>query len=178
MEFVLFVERIFDDEIFEKIKAFIEKHTTSRWDLPFRQMSKVSLYCLTPANYELAKSEQGYTGTKDQLSRIMAKRYKELEWMGIDINLHLHLSLRPDKLPEKKENQMLKEAMGWMRKHRFDPKEIMFGWYLYTDRSIKIANKHGLKLNKNLGKYHLHDYELDHPYRLMLILQNLRGLLR
>ena len=168
MKFVIFVERIFDDEVFRQLKEFIKKHTPN----------KVNLYCIAPVNYELMKSEQGYTGTKEELTRLMGERYDELKKMGCKINLHLHLSLRPDKLDLWHEGQMFKEAVEWMNECDFNPTEIMFGWYLYTPISLEIGKRYNLKLNKNKERFHIHDYQLNNVYSIMNILANIRGLMR
>jgi len=187
MKFCIFCERIFDDECFEALKAFCEKQLRGGvWQIlndpcfyPRLYPENVKLFCLTPVNYELAVAEQGYTGTKAQLSKIMAERYRELSWMGCDIDLHLHLSLRPEKLSLKQEDKMFKEAIDWMKKNGFNCKEWMAGWYLFSDQSIKLGKKYGLKYTLSKGFYQIHEYELyGNIYSIIMILQNVRHLFR
>ena len=167
-KFIVFVERIFDPETYQQLKDFIMKYGAEN----------VSLYCLTHVNYDLIRAEQGYEGSREALRRVMGERYYELQKMGCHINLHLHLSLVPGKLDLWKEGKMFKESVEWMNDCNFNPTEWMAGWYAYTPISIEIGKKYGLKYNKNKGKYHIHDYQLNSVFSLMNILANIRGWFR
>jgi len=182
MQYAIFVERIFDDECFEKLKEFCANHIKgSFWqDMktsypPILHPENVRLFCLTPVNYELVVAEQGYTGSKEQLSKIMAKRYRELSWMGCQIDLHLHLGLRLENINQEK---MMKEAMNWMKKNDFNPEFVTYGWYIHNSESRKVEKKFKTKFFNDKHCYSYHDYEYDSIYSPMMILQNIRGMLR
>jgi hypothetical protein len=173
---------------FEQLKKFCDKHIYNGFyeslsDMPYRHYvgrpSNVKLFCLTPVNYDLVKAEQGFQGTRAQLSRIMAERYKELEYLGCNIDLHLHLGLRLENINQEK---MMKEALAWMHKHKFCPRFVTYGWYISDEESRRCEKKFGIKLfnSKQIFNMHLdfHDYEFSQLYSPMMILQNIRGMLR
>ena len=166
MKFVIFVERIWDNDVFEELKSFINK----------KGVNKCILYGLTPANFTLMTSEQGYQGTKEEYSDILNKRYKELQDMGCKIQLHLHLSLRPEKMNQE---PLFKESCDWMRSRKFECEEVMYGWYLSSSQSRELEKKYNLKFVKGKYKFNLHDYEIHNGiYGVMMILQNVRNCLR
>ena len=159
MKYCIFVERIFDDETYEKLLRFLK----------VKSPKKVKLFCLTPANYYLTVSEQGYNGTKEELSNLMFARYKNIEDMGFKINSHLHLSLVPNKMDQE---ALFKESTEWLKMHDFNPKEIAFGWYCYSDKSLALASLHELNHFKGRSYYHFHDYETT--TQLGVVLSNLK----
>ena len=179
MKYCIFVERIFDDKCFNALKRFcISQHEliiTSNGITIEKHPGKIKLFCLTPANYDLIRAEQGYTGTKEELSKIMAKRYKELESIGFNIELHLHLGLRLENLNQKK---IFEEALLWMWKNSFDIGYWTAGWYIYNNESINIAERNGIEYFKDNKHYSFHDYEYDKIFDPMMIITNIRGLLR
>jgi len=165
MKYCIFVERIFDDKCFEALKLFCIGH----------DVEKVHLFCLTPTNYNLVCAEQGYNGTKEELSKIMAERYKELEALGCQIDLHVHLGLRLENINQ---TRVIGEAKYWMDSNRFNPKTITFGWYIYNDESLLVSKINGLTYFKDKWFFSFHDYEYDKKYAMMMIITNLRGMLR
>lgn len=166
MKYCIFVERIFDDECFESLKEFIKD----------KGANNIKLFCLTPVNYYLAVAEQGYRGDKDSYSRILADRYHILEiLLGTKIELHLHLGLRLDNLNQ---GDMHKEAFWWMWNHGFRPSLITYGWYIYDKTSLEYAEAFNLKYYNDHHVYSFHDYEWDKRFVPMMIITNLRGLLR
>ena len=165
MQFVIFVERIWDDMTFAELVGFIKK----------KGSANCHLYCVTPANYYLAVSEQGYQGTKEEYSKILEERYNQLK-RGSKIQLHLHLSLRPEKMDQE---PLFKESCKWMRERGFECEEVMWGWYLYSNESLELSRIYGLKPTMKKGFYQIHDYEIGPGiFGPIMILQNLRHLLR
>jgi len=163
MKYCIFVERIFDDKCFEALKGFCKKHP-----------GKVKLFCLTPVNYELAVAEQGFNGTKEQLSKLMAERYKELE-SECNIDLHLHFGMRLENIDQER---MMKEALDWMTERFKKPEYITYGWYIHNEESSRCENKFGLKFYNDHYNFSFHDYEYDKKFQWMMIITNLRGMLR
>ena len=164
MKYCIFVERIFDDECFKALEEFCIKHK-----------GKVKLFCLAPINYELCVAEQGYTGTQEELDKLMYKRYLKLEETGVEINLHVHLGLRLENINHKK---IIGCAANWMRDYGFKPKLITFGWYIYNNDSIYIAKLNGLNFFNDHYVFSFHDYEYDKKFYPMMIITNIRGVFR
>jgi len=165
MKFTIFCERVWDFETFIELKNFIKK----------KGAKNCYLYCLSAANYPLMVSEQGYQGTKEEYSKILEARYKELQ-EECKVQLHLHLSLRPEKMDQE---SLFKEACEWMRSRGFECKEVMYGWYLSSEQSREMEKKYNLKYTLNKGTYQIHDYEIGPGiWGPIMILQNLRHFLR
>ena len=166
MKFTIFVERIFDPETFKELKDFIIK----------KGADNCNLYCITPANYTLAYAEQGYQGSKDEFSKILIKSYKELQDMGCKIQLHLHLSLRPEKMNQE---QLFFMATQWMRENEFECNKVAYGWYFSSDQSRTLEKKYNLSWEKCKWTWNIHDYEIHgNIYGIMMILQNVRNCFR
>jgi hypothetical protein len=170
MKYCIFIERIFDDEKFRMLKQFIQRKVDG-W-----HTERVNLFVTTPANYYLAVAEQGYSGTKEQYEKIILERYKQLELLGVvTLHLHLHLAMIPESINQEK---MFKEAVKWMKDNGFTPKMITFGWYIYNEESLRLAKKYGLEFFNDSKVYSIHDYEFPNIYKPILILQNIRGMVR
>ena len=136
--YCIFVEKIWDDVKFKLLLDFIEKKITIGFNMMggyLHDTSKINLFVITPANYYLAVSEQGYKGTKKQFDKILRERYQQLEWTGCKINLHLHLAMNPESCDQK---AMFKEAMDWMEKNDYHPDAVTFGWYIFNQKSLKL----------------------------------------
>ena len=144
----IYVERIFDDEVYKELLKFIKK-------------KKSICFVLTPYNWELIQAEQRYCGTRKELERIMIERYNKLKKYA-KIGLHLHISLMPEKLNYYEQRRIFKPAIAWMLNMGFfkndEEKLITFGWHKGSKDSLKLVKKYGLTLIKS-GK-EIHDYEL------------------
>jgi hypothetical protein len=172
MKYCIFVEMIFNDEKFRLLKDFVVKKIDG---YPILDTERVHLFVTTPANYYLAVAEQGYSGTKEQYEKIILERYKQLELLGVRLHLHLHLAMIPESINQEK---MFKEAVGWMKDNGFEPKMVTFGWYIYNEESLRLAKKYGLEFFNDSKVYSIHDYEFPNIYKPILILQNIRGMVR
>ena len=181
MKYCIFVERIYDDEKFRLLKEFIKnKLACSDGSYPpILDTEKIYLFVVTPANYYLAVAEQGYKGTMKQFEEIILQRYKELEQMesmdGIRVHLHLHLAMVPEGINQE---LMFRKATDWMKHNDFKPEMITFGWYIFNQESLRLAEKYGLKFFNDRFRFSFHDYELPNIFKPMMIAQNLRGMLR
>lgn len=164
MNYCIFVERIFEERSFVELYNFCINNS-----------GKVKLFCLTPINYNLVCAEQGYTGTKEELSKIMAERYHLLENTGCKIDLHVHLGLRLENIDQE---YIFNEAVRWMNINNFSPSEWTAGWYIYNKKSREIMERYSVYYFKDKLCYSFHDYEYDKIFAPMMIITNLRGLLR
>lgn len=145
IKYLIFVERVFDDEIFEALQEFLKKN-------------RCICFLMTPVNFNLIQAEQDYKGTKEELEVLMIERYKIIEKLSADIGLHLHLSLMPEKMSYEDQEKRIEEAMKWMTTNNLKHSSINFGWYKYSDDTLEIVRKKGVMLLEK-GKA-LHDYEI------------------
>lgn len=164
MQYCIFCERAFDDKCFEALKSFCINHP-----------GKVKLFCITPVNYHLAVAEQGYSGTLEEFDKILAERYHEIEATGTKIELHLHLGLRLENIDQ---NELMGNASWWMLANGFIPELITYGWYIHNGESDRCEKEYGFKFYNDHHVYSFHDYEYDKVYKAMMIINNLRGILR
>ena len=65
-----------------------------------------------------------------------------------------------------------------MKKNGFSPKEITYGWYIHNEKSRRCEKKFNIRFFNSRFAFDLHDYELDNLYSPMMIIQNIRGMLR
>ena len=166
MKYTIFCERVFDDETFEELKAFIKK----------KGAGKCNLYCVAPVNHPLAVAEQGCQLSKEEFGNLLAERYRELQDRGCSIQLHLHLSLRPEKMDQE---PLFQEATSWMLENGFSCREVAYGWYVSSAQSREMEKKYGLWWAKGKWQMNLHDYEIHgNIFSPIMILQNLRNCLR
>ena len=119
---------------------------------------KLVWFCITPVNYEYARTFFGLTLTKEEYSKLLARKYKELERMGQRIELHVHLTTLPN-MPEAVQRKMMAEAVQWMRSNGFNIREFVPGWWSYTPALRRIAGELGLKQVRKRDYYDLHDYD-------------------
>jgi hypothetical protein len=141
-------EVVFYDPAWEKVKLICKKR-------------KMVWFVITPANYDYAKAFFNCEMSKDQFSKVLSKRYKEMEKMGQRIELHVHLSIEDNMLPAK-QKKMIGEALAWVRSNGFDVKEFVPGWWSYNADMLKILDGLNLKAVRKTDYYAIHDYELIH----------------
>jgi hypothetical protein len=117
---------------------------------------KSKCYCLTPANYEYINSFCGINMSKKDFSDYLREYYLSLKKIGINLQMHVHLSMFPEILPYVKKEKMIKESYDFFIKDLgIVPKEIVFGWYASDKESEEIVHKLNLKIRKE----HLHIYD-------------------
>jgi len=117
---------------------------------------KSKCYCLTPTNYEYIDSFCGVNMSKKEFKNYLKEYYLSLKRMGIDLQIHVHLSMFPQLLPYRKKENMMKESYDFFVKDLgIVPKEVVFGWYASDKISEEIAHKLKLKVIKE----HLHVYD-------------------
>ncbi len=117
---------------------------------------KSKCYCLTPINQEYINSFFGGRISKKDFDKFFKEYYLSLKNLGINLQLHVHLSMFPKVLPYNKKKKMIQEAYEFfVRELEIKPKEIVFGWYASDKDSEEIARKLGLKIRKE----HLHFYD-------------------
>lgn len=117
---------------------------------------KSKCYCLTPTNYEYIDCFFGINKTKKDFKNFLKEYYLSLKKLGINLQIHVHLSMFPSNLKYKKKEEMIKSAYDFfVNDLKITPREIVFGWYASDEDSEEIAKKLGLKI---VGE-HLHIYD-------------------
>jgi peptidoglycan/xylan/chitin deacetylase (PgdA/CDA1 family) len=146
--FTVHTEAIFVDEVWRKIQEHMKTGDVSKW------------YVMTPANYDLYKSSFNIKMSKQQLSRIMKVRYKEMLKHGQRLELHTHLCLTMRLMSYKEQERIIGESIDWMKKELgVSPKEFVAGWWSYNDDTLKVLKKFGLKMISPRDYDYGHDYE-------------------
>lgn len=149
MQYLIHVEKIWDDKTYRNLLEFIKTH-------------KCYLFLISP-NYQYQCSVLGYRGTETQLTQILTKRYAQLKelWKeyDFDVGLHIHLSLFPKELPKKeKEKEISKAFVFFTDVIGRNPDSIAFGWFKYDSYLEGFSQKLGMKIMHK--GFCLHDYDL------------------
>jgi hypothetical protein len=117
---------------------------------------KSKCYCITPVNYGYINSFFGINISERDFRNYLKRYYLSLKKAGINLQLHVHLSMFPKVLSYRKKEEMIKESYDFfVNDLGIIPKEIVFGWYASDKESEEIANK----LNLRFIKEHLHVYD-------------------
>lgn len=140
-------ESIFVDSVWNEILKKIESKSIHTW------------YLMTPSNYEYFRGSFLETRTKKEISDIMKKRYLKMKTLGERLQFHLHLRIDMQ-ISYSEQEKLFKEGLNWLKKEiGIKPTEIVFGWWLWNEDSVKLAKKYGLEII-NFDKYNsTHDYE-------------------
>lgn len=144
-------EAIFIDSIWEEVKKRVKENKVHVWHL------------MTPVNYELYRSSFNTRLSKNEISKIMKKRYLWMKENNQKLELHIHLSLTMNQMSYQEQEKMFKEAISWMKKElSITPTEFVPGWWSYNQDTIKLCNKYKLKLIRE------YDYDYTHDYHWIL----------
>lgn len=138
-------EAVFNDKVWEQVV----KRCKSK---------KLVWFCITPVNHDYACTFFGLTLSKEDYSRLLARKYRELQRMGQRVELHVHLSTLPN-MAEKEQRRMMTEALQWMRNNGFNVSEFVPGWWSYNPTLRRIVDDLGLKAVKKSDYYAIHDYD-------------------
>ena len=116
-------------------------------------------YCLCPENYDYV-SVFLLNMTRSQYKVFLKKYYLDLKKKGINLQLHVHLSMFPKNLSYKRKKFLIESAYNFFKKDlNIIPKDIVFGWYASDNDSRKIAGDLGLRIfNEHL---HIYDWWLN-----------------
>lgn len=139
-------EVVFYDPAWEKIKRICRKR-------------RMVWFVITPVNHDYAKSFFNCEMSKEQFSKVLAGRYKEMEKMGQRIELHVHLSMG-NNMSYEKQKKMVKESLDWMKANGFSAREFVPGWWTYNLDLLRILKELKLKAVQKSDYYAIHDYEL------------------
>jgi len=112
-------------------------------------------YCICPCNYPFVKSNYGMKKTLKEFNNYLKEFYLLLKSKGIDLQLHVHLSMFPKALSYDYKKKLIEDAYKFFKKDLgIIPKEIVFGWWAYDKESKRIAENLGLKIiEKELHVY-------------------------
>jgi predicted deacetylase len=140
------VECIYLDSAWEKIKEQCLQGKILKW------------YVMTPANYELFRSNFFERRSKKELSKIMAERYKWMLDNGQELQLHAHLSI-PLNMNYKEQESLIKESFEWFETNLgYKPTEFVAGWWMHDENTLKVLGKYDMKLITQKDYMAMHDY--------------------
>lgn len=140
-------ESIYLDYVWSEIKKRIKDKSIHTW------------YLMTPTNYEYFRGSLLEKRGKLEVSKIMKKRYLEMKKAGENLQFHVHLQIAMHMTYEE-QDLFFKEGLNWLKKEiGISPTEVVFGWWLYDENSVKLAKKYGLKIITYDDYNSCHDYE-------------------
>jgi len=160
MKYIIHCEKLYDDVVWNNLTKFLRKHG-----------KKTFLFLMAPQPTYLAGT-LGYRGTKEELHKILTKRYKILAKVQnkyqFKVGLHLHLSLQPQSLSSKEKDHSLKYVYKWVSDifqgssvYQKDIAAIAFGWYKYDKYMEKMCELNNIMIVNDLWGYiTFHDYDL------------------
>jgi hypothetical protein len=151
MAYLIHVEEVWKDGVWENLIEFVKKH-------------KCHLF-LMPPQIDYQKVLNSYRGSKEDLEKILIKRYKILKEMrdknGFKVGLHIHFSLYPRDLTEKEKEKEFFEGYDFIFKIFQKVDGIVFGWYKYDDFLEKLCKEKNLEIKHwELFGINIHDYDL------------------
>lgn len=139
-------ELYYDDKTWEQIK----KHCKTK---------KTTWYVVTPANYEYMQLMFGMEFTKEELSKILAKRVHWLVKNGQKVGLHIHFQHTRDTAYSKL-HSLFKESLEWAKKNDIKFTEgFVSGWWTESDDIKEACKKYGLRFVPRT-RFYMHDFEL------------------
>ncbi|PIN86293.1 hypothetical protein COV19_05790 [Candidatus Woesearchaeota archaeon CG10_big_fil_rev_8_21_14_0_10_44_13] len=139
-------EVIYDDGVWAKIKSLCKTR-------------KLIWYCITPVNYDLMSASGNLRMGREAYSRLLKRRYKEIEAMGQEIQLHVHLSILKN-MGRGQQMKMIRDSREWMLQNGFKVTKFVPGWWNYDNDTLEILEELGLKMVGKDRYYEIHDYEL------------------
>lgn len=117
---------------------------------------KSKCYCICPSNYHFVQSNIGIPMSLKEYEKSLKECYLELKNLGINLQLHVHLSMFPEYLSNEEKKGLIIGAYNFFKTElKIIPKEIVFGWYASDKESEEMAHR----LNLKIIKEHLHVYD-------------------
>ena len=117
-------------------------------------------YCITPINYEYMKSNFGCKLNKDELSKFLKKYYLKLKEKGVDLQLHVHLSIYLKNMTSQEKRKMITGAYLFFKNELgIIPKEIVFGWTTFDQETLTIVKELNI-LPITFKHFHVYDFWL------------------
>ncbi|MDD5133563.1 MAG: hypothetical protein PHD81_00625 [Candidatus Nanoarchaeia archaeon] len=150
--YLIHTEKIWNDTNWNNLTEFLKVH------------GKESHVFVMPPQYEYQYSVLGFRGSKEELNKILTKRYVELAELqkvyGFSTGIHLHVSIHTKDVSEKAKAEMLDTGMKCLSKY-FKIDGITFGWYKYDDYLNNLCKINNLAvMHYNFFSVNLHDYDL------------------
>lgn len=141
-------EAVVLDEVWEKVKALARSGKVKRW------------YVMTPVNYDYTKQILNLKISKEEYSKILAKRYKWLLENNQSLELHIHLN-KFMRISKEEQEELFKESIEWAKKElNLHFKEYVPGWWKDNETTLELAKKYGLRRPKFTEMKYIHDYDL------------------
>jgi len=175
MRYIIHVEKIYDDEVWNKLTKFLKK-----------KGKRTHLFLMAPQPTYL-KANLAYRGSKEELVEKMSKRYKMLAQAQskykFKVGLHMHLSINPQEISEEEKDHSVKYVYKWVKRFfKQDVDTIAFGWFKYDKYTEDLCKKNKIKIiNDQWGAITFHDYDLPLSSNkvfekwLRVVLRKLRG---
>ena len=142
-------EALFIDEVWNIAKTKLENKEYHKW------------YLMTPVNYDYFKGTFNTRLSWAAIDAILRVRYSLLKSLVYDkknIGLHIHLSVAMN-LSYKEQEEIIKKSIDWFKDALgFEPKEVVFGWWLYNEDTIDLCKRYSLKIINREDYNSIHDY--------------------
>jgi len=71
----------------------------------------------------------------------------------------VHLRYFPDTISHKEKEAIITRAYKWLKSNGFNPRKVVFGWWIHDDEMERVAEKLGLEVVKYFDYYWFHDYD-------------------
>jgi len=140
-------EAIMIDEVWEEIKKEIKRNRVKTW------------YIMCPCNIDYFKADFNVQMSKEEISKIMKERYLEMISLGQNLELHVHLSQVIQNISPEEQERLIVGGIRWMGEElNINPTEFVPGWWAYNEDTLKICEKHGLKMIFERDYDYSHDY--------------------
>ncbi len=108
---------------------------------------KPKCYCITPVNYEFVKYTHWTDLGKKEYEEFLIKLYKKLLKIGINLQLHVHISHPPETASREIKKFMITSAYNFFKnKLNIKPTEIVLGWFAVDYEIEEICNSLNLKV--------------------------------
>lgn len=116
------------------------------------------LYCVTPVNK--AYVEGLFGSVNEDFAETLENAYLSLKEDYYNIQLHVHLTRKPNLLSFQQKKQVVLNAYEWMRNIGVYPTELVLGWWSNESDIETVGNQLGLRLMRKDSYRVIHDYEL------------------
>jgi len=116
-------------------------------------------YCICPSNYHYVSSVFGLGSYETVLTDEFQEIYLILKEMGINLQLHVHISMIPENVSYEKKRALIYRAYEFFTKELgIVPTEIVFGWFEWDKDCEEICKKLGLRIIDK--HFHIYDWWL------------------
>lgn len=152
--------RFFHEKLGKGIIHVEAPHLTSESLIKHLKKYNSKCYCICPVNYSYVQSNFGSSLNQEQFEKFTKKFYLQLKEMGINLQLHVHLSIFPERMSFEEKSRIISSAFNFFKNELgIVPREIVFGWTTYDQDCLEICKRLNLEPIKN-RHYHIYDFWL------------------